>query len=60
MKRKEKYKVYYSKFDVDKDTLSFFEKLSNLYKLNVLFEKGLINKVEYEKIKQLIGFVADY
>ena len=59
-KKKENKSVYYSDSDKIEAIRKYATKLFDLYKLNILLEKELINREEYEKIKRLIGFVASF
>lgn len=58
MKKQQNYKIQYSEFRRDKITEKYFIYLSNLTKLNILLEKNLITKVEYEKVKCAIEINA--
>ena len=61
MKKKRQNKsVYYSDSDKIEAIRKYATKLFDLYKLNILLEKELINREEYEKIKRLLGFVASF
>lgn len=62
MKKKNdnKFKVYYTVFDKSAEIDKYFRSLSNLIKLNYLYEKNLLSKSEYEKVKCAIGFNADF
>ena len=55
-----KYKVMYSDFPKTKENDELLKKLSNLLKLNVLLNKKLITKNEYEKVKCAIGFTTPF
>ena len=59
-KKKENKSVYYSDSDKIEAIRKYATKLFDLYKLNILLEKELINREEYEKIKRLLGFVASF
>ena len=59
-KSKEEKLVFYSDSDKIEAIRKFATKLFDLYKLNILLEKELINREEYEKIKRLLGFVASF
>lgn len=55
-----KYRVMYSEFSKTKENDELLKKLSNLLKLNVLLNKKLITKNEYEKVKCAIGFTTHF
>lgn len=59
-KQKNKYKVFYTYYDKTADVEKYLKALSNLVKLNCLYEKNLLSKAEYEKVKCAIGFIADF
>ena len=59
-KKKENKSVYYSDSDKIEAIRKSATKLFDLYKLNILLEKELISREEYEKIKRLLGFVASF
>ena len=52
-----KYKVKYTDFDKNKENNDY---LSQLLKLNVLLNKNLISKTEYEKVKCAIGISTSF
>ena len=54
--KKETYKVKYTPFEKTKDVDKYLTSLSYLIKLNLLLEKKLITKNEYDKVKCTIGF----
>lgn len=60
MKKKNNYKVKYTEFDETKDTKKYLLNLSYLAKLNILLEKNLITKNEYEKVKCAIGIITPF
>lgn len=60
MKKKREYKVYYTDFEKTPETEKYLKSLSDLAKLNLLYEKKLISKTEYDKIKSSIGFKTDF
>ena len=60
MKKKREYKVYYTDFEKTPEAEKYFKSLGDLAKLNLLYEKKLISKTEYDKIKSSIGFKTDF
>ena len=50
--------VMYSSIIVDKTNNMFINELSMLSKLNILFEKKLLTKSEYDKIRSSFKFIA--
>lgn len=55
-----KYKVKYTDFDKNKENNDYLRQLSQLLKLNVLLNKNLISKTEYEKVKCAIGISTSF
>lgn len=60
MKKTNNYKVKYTLFDNNKENTDYLKSLSNLIKLNILYEKKLLSKNEYQKVKCAIGFIAPF
>lgn len=60
MKRTNDYKIKYTLFDNNKENTDYLKSLSNLIKLNILYEKKLLSKNEYQKVKCAIGFIAPF
>ena len=58
--KKNKFKVKYTPFEKTKDVERYLISLSYLAKLNLLLEKKLITKNEYEKVKCAIGFTTPF
>lgn len=58
--QKKKIKVLYTDYEKTAETKKLFNSLANLVKLNYLYEKKLLTKSEYEKVKSAIGFVTDF
>ncbi len=58
MKKNSIKSVMYSSIIVDKTNNMFINKLSMLSKLNILFEKKLLTKSEYDKIRSSFKFIA--
>lgn len=59
-KKSKEFKVYYSEFFKEKEIDELLKKLSDLAKLNILLEKKLLTKAEYEKVKCAIGLSAEF
>ena len=55
-----KYKVKYTDFDRSKENNEYLRQLSQLIRLNILLNKHLINKTEYEKVKCAIGISTPF
>ena len=60
MKKANDYKVKYTLFEHNKENTDYLKSLSNLIKLNILYEKKLLSKNEYQKVKCAIGFIAPF
>ena len=60
MKKTNDYKIKYTLFDNNKENTDYLKSLSNLIKLNILYEKKLLSKNEYQKVKCAIGFIAPF
>ena len=60
MKKANDYKVKYTLFENNKENTDYLKSLSNLIKLNILYEKKLLSKNEYQKVKCAIGFIAPF
>lgn len=60
MKKTNDYKIKYTLFDNNKENTDYLKSLSNLIKLNILYEKKLLSKNEYRKVKCAIGFIAPF
>ena len=60
MKKANDYKVKYTLFENNKENTDYIKSLSNLIKLNILYEKKLLSKNEYQKVKCAIGFIAPF
>lgn len=60
MKKKRKFEVSYTEFDKTLEVEKYLKSLGNLIKLNSLYEKKLLSKSEYEKVKCAIGFNTDF
>ena len=58
--KSKKYKVMISDFDKSKENNDYLKQISQLIKLNILFNKHLINKIEYEKVKCAIGISTQF
>lgn len=58
--KKIKYKVKYTNFEKTKYIDNYLTSLSYIAKLNMLLEKDLITKSEYEKVKCAIGYIAHF
>ena len=55
--KRNKYKVMITDFDRTKENYDVLKKISEL---NILLEKKLISKIEYEKVKCAIGFSTHF
>ncbi len=58
--KRNKYKVMVTDFDRTKENYDVLKKISELIRLNILLEKNLISKIEYEKVKCAIGFSTHF
>ncbi len=58
--KSKKYKVMISDFDKSKENNDYLRQISQLIKLNILLNKHLISKIEYEKVKCAIGISTQF